>query len=292
MQATSDSDGENPFTGVEFAAEEVTHTRNNAMDRSHHLDAMLMLGAAMGGENIDRVVESVGRSNQGRQNVQQTLPVKMRKKTDRIVLEEWGFVFGEMEPDDRLFIRVTFPEGWKKQSTDHYMWNKLVDPKGKARGSYFYKPDFWDRDAFFDLNHRFHVGKVYFQGDRENWRSFQGQVTDWDEKVLFTGTRFEHPNPTHCDSTDAEERSAYWKMSDELEKKARQEATNWIEARCPDHTNVRLYWDLEAIPDPLPVKEVVIPPEPPTQVAEAEEPTKIEPNPKAKAKRKKKGTAK
>jgi hypothetical protein len=260
------------------------------VSRDDLLDGMLMLAAAMGGEKLDDVVESMGRGKQGQQNAKETLPRKFQRAEDKVVLEELGFKFGE--PVDKLFLAVTFPEGWKKKRTDHYMWNDLVDPKGKKRGSFFYKPDFWDQDAFLRLDHRYHVGRVHFPGNEDHYRHFQCEVKDWDEKILFVGTRQTHPNPSHSRLEEAgsqEAHSAYWKLSDELEKKARQECVDWIEARCPDHTNVRLYWDLEILPDPIPVP--VAPPEPPTQVAEAEEPTKIEPNPKAKAKRKKKGTA-
>ena len=65
-----------------------------------------------------------------------------------------GIVFGK-EVDD-LFVEVTLPAGWKKEATDHSMWSKLVDDKGRERASIFYKAAFYDRDAHINITQRFH----------------------------------------------------------------------------------------------------------------------------------------
>src|ERR1700761_5319407 len=63
----------------------------------------------------------------------ETLP----RECPRAMLESLGFVFGD-DADD-LFVKVQFPEGWKKVPTDHSMWTDLVDAKGRRRGGVFYK---------------------------------------------------------------------------------------------------------------------------------------------------------
>lgn len=56
---------------------------------------------------------------------------------------------------DDMFLGVQLPTGWKKQSTDHSMWNNLVDDKGRIRASIFYKAAFYDRETFINFNHRY-----------------------------------------------------------------------------------------------------------------------------------------
>lgn len=58
---------------------------------------------------------------------------------ERSQLEAMGIIFGE-DYDD-LFVEVQLPEGWSKAPTDHPMWSKLVDDRGRERASIFYKVD-------------------------------------------------------------------------------------------------------------------------------------------------------
>ena len=71
---------------------------------------------------------------------------------DKSQLEAAGVVFGEPTPNDPLFCEAKLPAGWKKEATDHSMWSKLVDDKGRTRASIFYKAAFYDRDAFLKVN--------------------------------------------------------------------------------------------------------------------------------------------
>lgn len=56
---------------------------------------------------------------------------------------------------DDLFIGVKLPDGWKKQATEHSMWNNLLDDKGRVRATFFYKAAFYDRDAFVNFQTRY-----------------------------------------------------------------------------------------------------------------------------------------
>lgn len=63
--------------------------------------------------------------------------------------EALGLVFGA--PSDDLFRAAILPQGWTKAPTDHSMWSKVVDEKGRERISIFYKAAFYDRRAFMRL---------------------------------------------------------------------------------------------------------------------------------------------
>lgn len=69
----------------------------------------------------------------------------------RAEFETLGFVFGDPDPDDPLFMPATLPEGWQRQATDHSMGSVIVDTLGRERVSIFYKAAFYDRRAHMNL---------------------------------------------------------------------------------------------------------------------------------------------
>jgi hypothetical protein len=71
-----------------------------------------------------------------------------------------GFTFAE-KPKDDLFISANFPAGWTKQATDHSMWSKLLDDKGRERANIFYKAAFYDRKAHVHLIPRYGINTDY-----------------------------------------------------------------------------------------------------------------------------------
>jgi len=77
------------------------------------------------------------------------LPIDVRG--DKAKLEAAGVVFGEPSRGDDLFCQAVLPKGWKKESTDHSMWSKLVDADGNERAMIFYKAAFYDRCAFMSV---------------------------------------------------------------------------------------------------------------------------------------------
>jgi hypothetical protein len=127
--------------------------------------------------------------------VQSTLlPVQMDGK--RATFERMGFKFGEVVKDDPLFIHVELPSGWKKQSTEHSMWSKIVDQNGAERVSIFYKAAFYDRDAFVRLCGRYDVQYPWDAPDAQTVETATAQVIDKKTgKVLHeaTGTRSVDP---------------------------------------------------------------------------------------------------
>ena len=83
------------------------------------------------------------------------LPVKWMHGTKRETLEKFGVIFGDIVQGDEIFQNVTLPIGWKKVPTDHSMWSRLLDDKGRERAKIFYKAAFYDRSAHISLSTRY-----------------------------------------------------------------------------------------------------------------------------------------
>lgn len=69
------------------------------------------------------------------------------------ILKRWGFQ--KLKDIDDLFCECIFPPGWKKETTSHRMWTDILDERGLARASYFYKAVYYDRRANISINKRF-----------------------------------------------------------------------------------------------------------------------------------------
>lgn len=109
----------------------------------------VMLGLLPGG------IEAGERMGQTRANAAAVLP-KMSAK-DRADFEAIGVVFGEPVEGDDLFVHATLPAGWKKEATEHAMWSKLLDDKGRTRAMIFYKAAYYDRRADASLSGRYAI---------------------------------------------------------------------------------------------------------------------------------------
>ena len=168
---------------------------------------------------------------QGQQDfvTSETLPKNMIHGCTKEKLESMGIVFGE-EADD-IFIYCQLPEGWKKVPTDHSMWSKLVDEKGRKRAAIFYKAAFYDRNAHITLSRRFSAS--YIPEDRykdpnvsyeeQSQGMWYGIVTDGGKEIFITkGIK----NPSYNDK-------------DELYA----QAMGWLVNKYPDWQNELAYWD-------------------------------------------------
>lgn len=156
-----------------------------------------------------------------------TLPTDMGRYSDydtKAILEAAGIkILGAVEGDP-MFQYVELPQGWKKVATDHSMWSKLVDDKGRERASIFYKAAFYDRSAHMSLSCRFGVSFDYDRLDKENVGV--ANVTDGG-KVIFTTD----PIPANGEKR--------YDMSD----KANKLAVEWLDKNHPDWRNPGAYWD-------------------------------------------------
>ena len=127
--------------------------------------------------------------------------------------EKVGIIFGNVVEGDPLFQEVTLPAGWKKIRTDHSMWSKLVDDKGRERAGIFYKAAFYDRSAHMNLTRRFSVDTCKYDD--------KGVVLDGGSTELF---KHEHNGEyegreiarVHCEQwldenySDWKDKTAYW----------------------------------------------------------------------------------
>jgi hypothetical protein len=142
-------------------------------------------------------------------------------------LEKIGFVFGE--PTDDIFTEVTFPKGWSKVATDHSMWSKLVDEKGRERGMIFYKAAFYDRSAHMHLTSRYQLKRDYLnaagkQSYTDPTAATVDRVIDVSGGTLFIAEKV--PQGQY----DKEEAS-------------RKQCSDWLDANFPNWKDATAYWD-------------------------------------------------
>lgn len=123
------------------------------MDNDTMFQGLIHVVGGIAGKSVDETTTVIGKSYQKRMAYSNRFPIKMRE--GRQIYESLGFRFGENI--DKLFVEAELPEGWKIKPTDHYMWSELLDNQDRVRGMIFYKPDFWDQDAFVDLCPRYHA---------------------------------------------------------------------------------------------------------------------------------------
>lgn len=72
------------------------------------------------------------------------LPTDLGQRAD---YEALGFVLGDPDPADPLFMPATLPAGWTREAADHSMWSYITDEHGRRRVATFYKAAFYDRRA-------------------------------------------------------------------------------------------------------------------------------------------------
>lgn len=152
-----------------------------------------------------------------------------KRVSGKTLFEKAGVVFHD-EVVDGIFQRVTLPAGWKKVATDHSMWSKLVDDKGRERASIFYKAAFYDRSAHIGLNCRYGVRQDY---DRDEAGEIVFQVRDGETSIFESVLK-----PTFDRKTDEGRRAWY-----EAREQPQAEATRWLEAHYPNWQDPSAYWD-------------------------------------------------
>lgn len=125
--------------------------------------------------------------------------------------------------DDPVFTHVELPKGWRQETTDHNMWNKLVDDQGRERASIFYKAAFYDRSAYISPVCRYRRENKYFDesGPREG---IQIVVTDGGKAVLFESLIVNRGDYVAQDKLNAN-------------------AVKWLKDQFPKHEDPAAYWD-------------------------------------------------
>ena len=153
-----------------------------------------------------------------------TLPADLRPDIAKAVLEQAGTKFLGPVQGDPMFEYVELPAGWKKVATDHAMWSKLVDAKGRERAAIFYKAASYDRSAFLSLTTRFSIESDYDLERKEHVAVTH--VLDAEQKIYST-------NPV---SLPAE---ADWTVREQVVKVAQA----WLEVDHPNWRDPGAYWE-------------------------------------------------
>lgn len=136
-----------------------------------------------------------------------------------------GIKVVEKTEEDELFLTVKLPNGWKIERTDHSLWTKLVDDKGRQRATIFYKAAFYDRDSFINFSTRYN-----WQGSYDNEDGISYFVKDnGTGEILFE---------TEIMSKDVNQQN-YFKKQDDLQEQCKE----FLEVKFPDHENINAYWD-------------------------------------------------
>lgn len=155
------------------------------------------------------------------------LPIKGNSYSKLNVIEQYhkmGIKTFTKSKGDDLFVGVKLPAGWRKEATEHSMWNNLIDDKGRIRASFFYKAAFYDRDAFINFNQRF----TYVTDFSDN-ESISYMVKDANDNSV----------PFHTDKMTKDYKNPdYFKMQDKLTN----ECTKWLYEHYPEWEDINSYW--------------------------------------------------
>lgn len=141
-------------------------------------------------------------------------------KPEKEVWEKLGFSFSEISGDDVL-CKAKLPTGWCLNSTEHPMWNNIVDNKGNVRASMFYKAAFYDRSAHMNLETRYRLDRDYI--DEDTVEVYFGNKNE----KLFVAGKYSYSED------DAYEKS----------EKCYQLAEDFANKNYPDWKNPLAYWD-------------------------------------------------
>lgn len=165
--------------------------------------AMEIFLEALGGKPVGKAIEDQEKREQQKMIAVTKLPKSFsmysgEKLSVRKCYEKLGIKI--VKEYDDLFYDVELPEGWKIKATNHSMWSKLLDEKGRERASIFYKGAFYDRDAFISFLKRYTI-KIVDEDDyrtnmsyekRQNLKHF-GVVYDCDKEIFRTkGIQFSY----------------------------------------------------------------------------------------------------
>lgn len=224
------------------------------------LDGMLY---AMEGEDPSKAFENMERRGQSKACREQLLPkmVKMndvpKKRLDKGItlfmnFEQKSPIWTKnvmeytKECYDRLGITVLsesgnamysvqLPDGWTIESTDHPMWNNLLDDKGRNRAKVFYKACCGimdEADITFNTRYYIFVDTVSQEGDwRQKMESgYIGYIKDRDnDSVIYQTDKFEGTTEVLNDS--------------DIRRDVRKVLEKYMEKNYPEYEDIFAYWN-------------------------------------------------
>lgn len=174
-----------------------------------------------------RAIENQEAQGQKELNESQQLPKKCNSPRGINAAEQYhkmGIKVLTSSKGDDLFLGVKMPNGWKKEATDHSMWNNLVDDKGRIRGRFFYKAAFYDRDSFMNFTTRYEWKCDYSE---KEFHSYHVWDSEKKEAVFVT-----EKMSSDCNTP------GYFKMQDKLQK----QCEDFLAHNFPNHKDINAYW--------------------------------------------------
>lgn len=197
--------------------------KNTELEAKQSPEIPLLNALLLGGSNSIVRQEALGQSEFVGSD---TLPREMMSPDTRAVLEAAGVQFlGPVENDDQ-FQYAKLPTGWRKVATDHSMWSKLVDERGRERAAIFYKAAFYDRHAHISASPRFSVQYHYDRFELE--RVGVARVFDAGAVVFETAPERRYEGDRDYNVTD----------------RACANAIRWLAEHYPDWQRAGAYWEV------------------------------------------------
>jgi len=193
----------------------------------------------IGEGGVARYIEEQERDGQRQLAKSESLPSQLNGCTEeevRAIGIDLGPIPKDIHKGDALFRPATLPDGWKIELTNHSMWSCIVDDRGFARASMFYKAAFYDRAAHLSLNVRIRMQQDYDARRRDGTTVYI--VTVAMPGCAPNGERNAKTIHTHVDTSGL---PTEWQQAD-----AAQAATRaWLEENYPDYKSATAYWTTE-----------------------------------------------
>jgi hypothetical protein len=140
-----------------------------------------------------------------------------------------------IDKSDDLFYNVMLPNGWKKESTGHSMWNNLLDEQGRIRATIFYKAAFYDRDAFINFERRYNTAYEPFDISAAEGLSYSDEQLLPYCGVIKDGSAVIWKTKPETAKTD---REAY-----DLHSQLQKLAIKHLKTLHPNFEDVNAYWE-------------------------------------------------
>ena len=198
-------------------------------ERMHQLVAVDLDGAAERIEVLQAWLDSGGLPVEDHGRAQYQIE---RLREDIECARVWkamGVEFGDAV--DPLFRTAVLPHGWKLKPTDHAMWSKLVDERGRTRASMFYKAAFYDRDAFIHFERRFSIRRDY-SCDRSTIRYV---VRDGEQEIFAPPAQHLTQPKSHT--------KVYYDKCEAIERHLASRCEAWLVQRYPNYADPADHWD-------------------------------------------------
>lgn len=137
------------------------------------------------------------------------------------------------EEDDDCVCKVQLPDGWKIERVDS-LWCNILDNKGRKRISFFYKPAFWDRNAFTNFLCRYGISILPFDNYMSDATYEDRIFKPWSVYVTDCGECIEKL----YEITPTTKKEFY-----EVDDKLRAIGIEYLRKYYPEYKDINAYWD-------------------------------------------------